>query len=85
METIVFAAIMTELLTKERGTFRNILKVGLFNCGKTFLSSPLHEIFNTFNNQANDKYAWLRAEKEEIVFLIKIEHITRRNTTRNTL
>ena len=60
---------MRELLTKGRGKFRNILVVWPANCGKTFLLSSSQKIFNTFSNQANDKYAWLRAEKAEIIFL----------------
>ena len=60
---------MRELLTKGRGKFRNILIVGPANCGKTFLLSPLQKIFNTFSNPANGKYAWLGAQKAEIIFL----------------
>ena len=54
---------MRELLTKGRGKFRNILIVGPANCGKKLLLSLLQKIFNTFSNPANDKYAWLGAEK----------------------
>ena len=31
--------------------------------------SPLQKIFNTFSNPANGKYAWLGAQKAEIIFL----------------
>ena len=69
MESVAFAVTMRELLTKGRGKFRNILVVGPANCGKTFLLSPSQKTFNTFSNQANDKYAWLGAEKAEMIFL----------------
>ena len=68
VESVAFAAAMRELLTKGRGKFRNILIVGPANCGKTFLLSPLQKIFNTFSNPANDKYAWLGAEKQKSYF-----------------
>ena len=51
------------------GQIRNILIVGPADCGKTFLLSPLREIFNTFNDPGSDKYAWLGAEEAEIIFL----------------
>ena len=66
---IVFAVAMRDLLVKGRGKFRNIIIVGPANCAKTFLLSPLQEIFNTFSNPANDKYAWLGAENAELIFL----------------
>ena len=66
---IVFAEAMRELLIKGRGKFRNILIVGPANCAKTFLLTPLTKIFESFSNPANDKYAWLGAEKAELIFL----------------
>ena len=69
MGSVAFAAAMRELLTKGRGKFRIILIVGPANCGKTFLLSPLQKIFNNFSNPANDKNAWLGAEKAKIIFL----------------
>lgn len=66
---VVFAVAMCELLNKGRGKFRNLMIVGPANCAKTFLLSPLQLIFNTFSNPANDKYAWLGAEKAELIFL----------------
>jgi hypothetical protein len=66
---IVFAVAMRDLLINGRGKFRNILIIGPANCAKTFLLLPLKSIFNTFSNPANDKYAWLGAEKAELIFL----------------
>ena len=65
----IFAAAMRDLLIKERGKFKNIMIVGPANCGKTLLLYPLQLIYKTFSNPANDKYAWLRSEKGEDIFL----------------
>ena len=65
----VFAAALRDLLTKGRGKFRNLMIVGPANCGKTFMLSPLQNMYNTFSNPANDKYAWLGVENCEIIFL----------------
>ena len=66
---VVFAYALRELLTKGRGKFRNLMIIGPANCGKTFLFTPLQKIFRAFSNPANDKYAWLGAEKAEVLFL----------------
>ena len=66
---ILFAAAMRELLLFGRGKYRNIIIVGPTNCGKTFLLRPLQLIFKTFSNPAADKYAWVGADKAEIIFL----------------
>ena len=66
---IIFAGAMRELLIKGRGKFRNIMIVGPANCAKTFMFKPLELIFETFSNPANDKYAWLGAEKCQLIFL----------------
>ena len=34
-----------------------------------YLLTPLKDIFQTFSNQANDKYGWVGAEKAEVIFL----------------
>ena len=66
---IYYAWFMRELLTKGRGKQRNIMIVGPANCAKTFMLQPLQHIFDTFSNPANDKYAWLGAEKCQLIFL----------------
>ena len=66
---IVFAAALRELLLLGRGKYRNIIIVGPTNCGKTFLLKPLELIFATFLNSAADKYAWVGADKAEIILL----------------
>ena len=65
---ILFADAMRELLLKGRGKKRNIMIVGPANCGKTFLLTPLRDIFDTFSNPAKDKYAWVGAEKCQLIF-----------------
>jgi hypothetical protein len=64
-----FAKCVKELLTKGRGKFRNIMLTGPANCGKTFLLDPLNKIFHTFTNPASTSFAWVGAEKAEVVFL----------------
>jgi hypothetical protein len=57
------------LLTKGRGKYRNILIKGPANCGKTFLLNPLNSIYRTFTNPAVTNFAWVCAEKCEVIFL----------------
>lgn len=66
---IVFATAMRNLLVKGRGKHRNILIVGPAECAKTFLFSPLQVLFRSFSNPAENKYAWIGADKAEIIFL----------------
>ena len=42
---------------------------GPANGGKTFLLNPLNKVFNTFTNPASTSFAWVGAEKAEVVFL----------------
>ena len=69
MEPVVFSVAMREVLSKGRGRFWNTLIVLSANCVKAYLLPPLQKISNTFSNLVNDKYAWLEAEKVEIIFL----------------
>lgn len=39
------------------------------NCGKTFLLNPLKVIYSSFSNPASTSFAWVGAEKAEIIFL----------------
>ena len=64
-----FAGRVYELLEKGRGKYRNIMIVGAANCGKTFLLNPLNVIYNTFSNPACTSFAWVGAEKAEVLFL----------------
>ena len=69
VEESYFAERVYELLKKGRGKYRNIMIIGVANCGKTFLHNPLNVIYNTFCNPASTSFAWVGAEKAEIVFL----------------
>ena len=64
-----FTQSVYELLEKGRGKFHNIMIVGVANCGKTFILNPLNVIYNTFSNPASTSFAWVGAEKAEIIFL----------------
>ena len=49
--------------------FRNIRITGLANCGKNFMLKPLETIYNEFNNEGNEKYAWVVEEHAELIIL----------------
>ena len=66
---ILYAATVRELLTLGRGKYRNPMIVGKTNCGKTFLLKPLLFLFDTFSNPAADKYAWVGADRKEVIWL----------------
>ena len=57
------------LLEKGRGKYRNMMLTGPANCGKTFLLNPLNQIYHTFTNPASSNFAWVGAEKAEVIFL----------------
>ena len=64
-----FSTVVYDLLENGRGKYRNIIIIGPSNCGKTFLLSPLMEVFETFANPAQNKYAWPGVESAECIFL----------------
>ena len=65
----VFRDAMTEVLSKGRGKYRNIMITGNANCGKTFLLNPLTVIYETFCNPATGSFAWVGVENAECIFL----------------
>ena len=65
----VFSKAVFTLLEQGRGKYRNLFIYGAANCGKTFMLSPLKEIFNTFCNPATGTFAWVGAEEAEIILL----------------
>ena len=71
-----FAGCIKDLLAKGRGKFRNIMLTGPENCGKTFLLNLLNKVFNTFTNPASTSFAWVGAEKAEVVFLNQIREMS---------
>ena len=64
-----FTQAVRTLLEKGRGKFRNILIKGHANTGKTFILNPLNVVYNSFTNPATSTFAWVGAEKAEVVFL----------------
>lgn len=64
-----FSKAMRKLIQEGRGKHRNILVIGPSNCAKTFLFKPLRQMFKTFSNPGNDKYAFMNAADAEIIFL----------------
>ena len=65
----VFRDAVTEVLSKGRGKYRNIMITGNANCGKTFLLNPLTVIYETFCNPATGSFAWVGVENAECIFL----------------
>ena len=64
-----FSSAVYNALKRGRGKYRNAYLFGPANCGKTFLVSPLKEIFKYFVNPASGSFAWLGIENAEVVLL----------------
>ena len=64
-----FSQAVKDLLEKGRGKFRNILIKGPANTGKTFVLNPLNVVYRSFSNPATYTFAWVGAEKAEVIFL----------------
>lgn len=64
-----FGDAVKTLLEQGRGKYRNIMITGPANCGKTFLLDPLNKIYETFTNPATTTFAWVGADKAEVIFL----------------
>ena len=56
------------LLEKGRQKFRNILLKVPANSGKTFLLNPLSLVYKTFSNPVTSTFAWVGAERAEVIF-----------------
>ena len=69
MSREAFSQAVKDLLEKGRGKFRNILIKGPANTGKTFLLNPLNVVYRSFSNPATSTFAWVGAEKAEVIFL----------------
>lgn len=65
----LFRECVIQLLVNGRGKYRNVMLTGPANCGKTFLLDPLNSIYYTFTNPASTSFAWVGAEKAEVIFL----------------
>ena len=70
IEPDAFGAAILDSLKHGRSKYRNIIVFGPSNCGKTTLLEPLTKIYRPFANPAtNSKFAWIGADKGEIIFL----------------
>ena len=58
-----FVEAINTLLELIRGKNRDIVLVGLANCGIKFFFNPLTEIYETFLNPSSSKYTFFGAEK----------------------
>ena len=57
------------LLQMGWGKYRNIIIPGPASCGKSFFLNPLTIIYQAFVNPAQNAFAWIGAEKIEIVYV----------------
>ena len=64
-----FKQTVLNALSEGRKKGNNLMVIGPANCGKTFLLRPLAEIYKTFVSPAHSTFAWVGAEKAEVVFL----------------
>ena len=64
-----FSSAVYNALKRGRGKYRNVYLFGPANCGKTFLVSPLKQIFECFVNPASGSFAWIGIEDAEVVLL----------------
>ena len=64
-----FKEAVTKALSEGRKKGNNIMLIGPANCGKTFILSPLREIFKCFVSPASGTFAWVGAEKADVIFL----------------
>ena len=64
-----FKAAVLNALKFGRKKGNNIMIIGPANCGKTFILKPLTDIFKCFVSPASETFAWVGAEKSEVVFL----------------
>lgn len=69
IEPATFAKHLYDLLKNGRGKYRNLMIVGRSNCTKTFMLKPLKLIFKCFENPSNDKFAWVGADKADVILM----------------
>ena len=65
----VFTEAVKNLLEQGTGKFCSILIKGPANSGKTFLLNLLNIVYKSFTNPATSTFAWVGAEKSEVIFL----------------
>ena len=60
---------MRDLITNGRGKGRNIILYDPGNSGKTPILNAITTIFDSFANPSSSKYAFVGAEKAEVIFM----------------
>ena len=67
----VFAYHMRQSFILGRGKYRNIILIGPRDCAKSFLFKPLKKMYGDklFENPASDKFAWVGADKAQVILL----------------
>ena len=68
INSYVYADADGDLITRNRGKFRNMI-VGPPNCRKTYMLKQLEHIFHAFCNPANDNYSCYGEDKAEVIVL----------------
>ena len=69
IDIIEFKCAVIDALCEGRKKGNNIMIIGPANCGKTFILRPLTEVFDCFVSPACGTFAWVGAEKAEVIFL----------------
>ena len=65
-----FAVALYQALEKGRGKHRNVMIIGPYDSGKTFILNPLKKVFkNTFENPSSSRFAWIGADTASVIFL----------------
>ena len=66
-----FAYHVRQSLLLGRGKYRNVIIIGPRDCAKSFMFQPLKEIYGDklFENPASDKFAWVGADKAQVMLL----------------
>ena len=63
---IEFASAIYQMLEKGRAKENNIMLVGPYNCGKTFLIKPLKLIFDCFVTPSASTFNWQEIADKEV-------------------
>ena len=70
VDQYVFAKALYEALEKGRGKHRNVMIIGPYDSGKTFMLHPLKKVFsNAFMNPSSSRFAWIGADTADVIFL----------------
>ena len=65
----IFKTAIRQALQMGHSKGSNIILIGPANCGKTFVLNLLTEVFKYFVSPASGTFAWVGAEKADVIFL----------------